>query len=561
MLLRANTMKTHMFRPSAIARPAAALLAAALVVIGAACGGDDAPQPSASPSSSGVTPGPSASASPGLGLFSDRATDLRGLTPLLTALGEGGEDLLTSGASIALGDFNDDGAPDVLIGASGGDGPDGKRTDAGEAYVIFGPFEGRELELSNEADVTIFGASPGDNLGFTVLAGDLNDDGTDDILVGAPGVTAGFDLRTDQGRVYVFYGRAELQAEYDLAADVFDFTVTGSEGFSRLSTGMDMGDVNGDGRTDLVVGSPFAGREPGSPPGSQRTGVGEAYIVFGRDDDLAGEINIAALQQDVLISGKQGGLEFGQFGTAIAVADLDDDGTDDVIVGANRENASDDRKASGAAYVFFGRSNWDERVTIQEDAQDVTILGAAAGAQLGFPMSVGDFNGDGADDIAMGAQVEANGNTTTAGAVHVFFGGDGFEGTIDLATDQADVTVRGPDSGDIIPSSLSAADLDGDGDSDLALGNSFSGGALGRHSAGLVHVLLGDPSLAGEKVLYGEALARPVIGKDLNDQFGAAVAAGRVSSDSNGLAVVAVRVDASQELADTGAVYVVINPQ
>ena len=294
-----------MLRLPATCHVAAAIFAAALLLLTVSCGGDDdEPSPSPTQTEDGTPPPES------VGAVSGDVIDLASQPPVFSVQGENDDDFLSGSTSVALGDFNGDGEPDLLVGAPMADGPGEARVDGGEAYVIFGPLED-ELDLADaDPGVTIYGALPGDSLGYTVLAGDLNNDGTDDILVAAPGVTAGFDLRTDQGRVYVFYGGSELQDVYDLSEDVFDFTVTGAEGFSRLGHAMDIGDVNGDGAPDLVVGAPFAGRAPGSPPGSARTGLGEVYIIFGAGD-LSGEKNIASLQQDVLISGKQGPPSFG----------------------------------------------------------------------------------------------------------------------------------------------------------------------------------------------------------------------------------------------------------
>jgi hypothetical protein len=92
-------------------------------------------------------------------------------------------------------------------------------------------------------DMTVYGAKEGDQLGTSVLAADLNGDGVDDIVVGAPGVTAGDDPRTDQGRAYVFFGSDSVPETVDLADGGFDFTVTGAEGFSRLAHPMASGDL------------------------------------------------------------------------------------------------------------------------------------------------------------------------------------------------------------------------------------------------------------------------------------------------------------------------------
>ena len=214
-----------MFPLSASPRAAAALFAAALVLLTVACGGDGDDEPSPSPAQTeDATPPPES-----VGPVSADVIDLAAQPPLFTMRGENDDDLLTGSASVALGDFNGDDEADLLVGAPMADGPEEARVDGGEAYIIFGPLEG-ELDLANDdAGVTIYGALPGDSLGYTVLAGDLNNDGTDDILVAAPGVTAGFDLRTDQGRIYVFYGGSDLKDTYDLTEDVFDFTVTGAE--------------------------------------------------------------------------------------------------------------------------------------------------------------------------------------------------------------------------------------------------------------------------------------------------------------------------------------------
>ncbi len=470
----------------------------------------------------------------------------------MTVLGAGKDDLATGSTSVALGDFNDDGEPDALIGAPAADGPDGSRVDAGEAYVVFGPLEGERDAGKGQADITIFGALPGDGLGFTVLAGDLNDDGKDDVLVGAPGVTAGFDPRSDQGRVYVFYGGKDIEkkSQLDLASDVYDFTVTGAEGFSRLGDAIALGDVNGDEKTDLVVGAPFAGRAVGSPPGSARTTLGEVYVVFG-GVDLFGELNIAATAPDVLLSG---GEAFGQFASAVAVADVNGDGVDDIAVGAHR--SSGQTAQGGAVYVFFGRDGIGGRITVENGEQDATILAPAASASFGFPLVSGDFNGDGTADLAAGARTEGHGDTLTAGAVRIIFGGKDIDGERDLSSEAADVTIPGPDAGLLMPSALAVADVDGDRASDLVIGSMLAAGPESRLGAGAVYVMRGGGALPPE-IKLPDASASTVFGAAADDRLGNALAAGKASGDSMGLLIVAPGVDPDSERVDYGAIYAV----
>ena len=498
-----------MLKLNAVARPAAALVAAVVLVFAASCGDDDdsgatpTPGTSETPSESSATPAPATPSAEGF---------------TLTGGGEG--DFHTGSHSLALGDFNDDGEIDLLAGAPQADGPDGRRFDGGAAYVIFGPLAGEERGVAN-ADITVYGSFAGDNLGYATLAGDLNGDDIDDVLIGAPGVTAGFDPRTDQGRVYVFFGGSDLGDEpvLDLETDVYDFTVTGSEGFSRLSNSMAMGDINADGTQDLVVASPFAGREPGTAPGGPRTTLGEVYVIYG-GDDLSGEFNIARDEYDVLISGKEAQ---GQFGGALAVADFDGDGNDDIAIGAHRSSAADDRLQSGVLYVFNGADDLPQRMSTQDGDEDAIILGPAASAAFGFPLTAGDFDGDGTPDLAAGAQLEAPDGLLSAGTLRVISGGD-LDSNIDLASDEGEFTIPGTDPGQLLPTSLAAAAAGEDAPSVLVVGNQLAT-SVEQPGGGHAYVIMDGVTQVTNIAELGVA-----IGGEAGDRAGNAVAAAGVDS-------------------------------
>ncbi|HET9476927.1 MAG TPA: hypothetical protein VFP63_05525 [Dehalococcoidia bacterium] len=522
-------------------RPAAALLMAALIMA-QACGGDDdgaAPAGTSSPTASGGVPA--------------ATIDIGGNTDVTKYAAQDVGDLVNVGVTVALGDFDDDGETDALIGAPQADGPDNDRLDGGEAYVVFGPLDEDRPLGAGSADVAFFGAAPGDGLGSTVASGDLNGDGVDDAIIGAPGVTAGFDPRSDQGRVYVFYGRDDLgdDPERDLAEDIFDLTVTGAEGFSRLGHAIALGDVNGDGNQDLITGAPFAGRVAGSPPGGERTALGEVYVIYGVDG-LSGERNVARDEFDVLISG---GVAFGQFGSSVGVGDVNGDGLGDIVVGAYRGAAGGSQDSTtGAAYVFNGGARMKQRLSVEDGDQDATIVGPAS-SSFGFPLIVADFNGDTLADMAVGAQLQTSGLLDRQGAVHVILGSEDIAGELEAGS-VTTLTITGSITGEIFPSGLAAADIDGDGAADLVAGSILAGPA-DRPGSGIVHVFTGLSSAESTIDLSEAAAAVTILGAENDDRLGGAVAGGPLDGDQRGLLLVASQAETDSSDPNTGVVYVV----
>ena len=472
------------------------LLAVALTAVG--CGGGDG---SAEPSPERTaTPGPvptiditpqaplEPAATPAA------SVDLADVSPLLAILAADLMDSQTGVSPLASGDFNADGIGDILIGLPFADGPDDSREDAGEAFVIFGNrgLSG-EIDLAEETlGLHVLGALPGDNLGFGVAGGDLNGDGIDDVIVGAPASNGLTNIRTDLGEAYVIFGRSGLGGTVDTAAEEQEFTLIAAEGFARVGTSFAVADVNGDGISDLVAGAPFGGREPGSPVGGPRTTVGEVYVVFGARD-LGGRVSVAEDEQDLILTGVK---ELDGFGNSVATGDVNGDGIADIVVGARGFDGSDgDRESSGAVFVFFGSPSLSGKLGTVD--ADFSLLGADNNDALGEVIGSGDFNGDGLVDIVAVARTGDGPENARneSGEAHVVFGTPSLPGTLDLASQDADAVIYGVDPSSLTATAVAAGDLDGDGRDELALGAPLASGA-GRSFNGVVYVLFGD-GLAG----------------------------------------------------------------
>ena len=319
----------------------------------------------------------------------------------------------------SAGDVNGDGINDMIIGAPRGDNGG---TRAGEAYVIFG----RAGATRGEIDVTtlsatdgfvIQGDEAGDYAGWSVSsAGDVNGDGIDDVIVGA---SQGDNGGTNAGETYVIFGRAgATRTNIDLTtlSATDGFIIQGDAAGDASGTSVSsVGDVNGDGIDDLIVGA--------SQGDNGGIDAGEAYVIFGRAGATRTNIDLTTLSatDGFIIQGDAAGDTAGW--SVSSAGDVNDDGIDDLIVGALRSNNGG--QYAGEAYVIFGRvgatrSNIDRTTLSANDG--FVIQGDAAGDFAGWSVSsAGDVNGDGVDDLIVGAAY-SNLSGFRAGGAYVIFG-------------------------------------------------------------------------------------------------------------------------------------------
>ena len=481
------------------------------------------------------------------------AVSLQGITIDLASLGAAGVSIFgadagdASGRSVSdAGDVNGDGFDDLLIGAPNADGSGNTKSYAGESYVVFGAASlPATIDLANlgSAGFTIFGAdagsesgiSAGDHSGISVSsAGDINGDGFDDLLIGAHYADGSLNGKSSAGESYVIFGAATLPATINLASlGSAGITIFGADALDVSGQSVSgAGDVNGDGFDDLIIG---AYRSRGTNNNEDQ--AGESYVIFG-GTSLPATIDLANL-------GSVGitiyGADLGDYsGRAVSSAgDVNGDGFGDLFIGADRADAAGNQKPqAGDAYVIFGGPSLPATVDLAGlGSAGITIFGADTDDHLGESLSAGDLNGDGFDDLLIGAtQADAAGNAkVTTGDSYVIFGGPSLPSTIDLANvGSAGITLFGADNFDDFGRSVSSAgDVNGDGFDDLLIG---ARGAYGLNNAkpyaGESYLIFGGPTLPTtiDMASPGSA-AITIFGADSLDRSGSVSSGGDVNGD------------------------------
>lgn len=348
------------------------------------------------------------------------------------------------GAAVSeLEDLNGDGRWELLAGAPGADAGG---TDNGRVYLWFGGTNVTYLPGR------VYTGQNNEQFGFAVARiGDVNDDGRPDFAVGAPLSDA---TGADRGRVYVFFGRANPSTTPDVTIDSPSATQTPQFGFSVSAAG----DFNGDGIDDFVVGAPYA----------DNAGLnwGAAYVFYGSSSTSA------LAEPDLTLLSTRANEQFGW-----SVSDggnFYDDGRASIVVGAPANSGA---SLAGAAYVFRGSvspvpgpdATADLALATSSSSGNPTAFGAAV-------RGVGDWDGDGDDEIAVGAPWDNSGGAD-AGRVEIFFGGGAPDAT-------ADRYANGEDGDDLFGSSLAdVGDVTGSSLVDLlvgAPGQSADGAEAGR---------------------------------------------------------------------------------
>ena len=439
----------------------------------------------------------------------------------------GEESQAQSGTSIAgLGDVNGDGYDDILIGAHGMDG------DAGNSFLFFGRPSGnwqRDTSIST-ANITFLGEAEGDFSGVAVAgAGDVNGDGYNDIIIGAPSFTQVSETEA-RGKAYVYFGRPTnlWSSTINLTDANIHFlgalnSRTGSSVGSALNFAGDTHPSNGNDIDTFMIGA-FA----------HTNYRGRTYLICGDSTWTTSTQltidpnNLSPSIRMVRIDGEVNGAASG---IAIAgVGDVNNDDYDDVVISAPYDNEGGTQ--AGQVYLILGRSVSDT-LSITLSNTDASFYGENANDRAGLAISgAGDVNKDGFNDILIGAPENEDGGVD-AGKVYIIFGQPTNQWHNDVNLTDANASFIGESSSDFLGCAVAGGgDPNKDGYSDILIG--AYGNEEGGSGAGKTYLLIGQPTMAwGTNLNISSEAALSFIGERDNSHSGEALAwVGDVDNDS-----------------------------
>ncbi len=339
-----------------------------------------------------------------------------------------------AGSALALGNADGGTYTEVAVGApyDAGDG-----TYAGSVYVfdIYG--ESGTDSASSIDEGTIRGVSDSGYLGSALAFGDMDGDGDPDLAMGAPSASSA------RGRVYVaLNGDGYYSGTMD--ADEASYYVRGVSNSDYLGTGVAFGDFDDDGYDDLVSCA------PGDDDGG--TDAGTCWIDGGESSPSESDTTVSSAY-DTMVTGPAASAYLGGTNNALAVGDFDDDGVDDLALGAY---------GYGAVAIWAGGSLSGSETF---STADWVATAESSASYLGYALALGDANADGIDDLLAGAPT---GGGSGEGILYLFAGGQS-AGAYTLPSDQY-ASWSGPSASSYFGARVAGlTDLDGDGTSDFAV--------------------------------------------------------------------------------------------
>ncbi|MCK4589631.1 MAG: FG-GAP repeat protein [Nanoarchaeota archaeon] len=293
------------------------------------------------------------------------------------------------GYSMAVGDVDNNTYPDLLIGARWLDDPFIGFNEVGGAFLIYnyGNMSG-DFIVNETSNVTFYGGASNDEAGYSVAIGDLDGDLDDDVVIGAPGVAG-------NGKIYINFGPIASNNNYNLVLSQTEYSTL--SGY-RLGSELVVDDINNDGIDDILVGAEFGNR---------------IYLLLGPipvgvplDIDATANMTL-----NISTAGRVGRKH------SFSTGDVNNDGYKDILIGAPFDNLSGGTN-TGRVFLVYGNSTMNGTVNLNDTYPQWTAEGIDD--LFGYSVELYDANGDGYDDVFIGAPYRDEGVTDT-GKVYLFY--------------------------------------------------------------------------------------------------------------------------------------------
>jgi len=397
------------------------------------------------------------------------------------------------GTGLAVVDHDGDGTEDLAMGAvyAGSN-------NHGQVYMAYGAATMTDGDVTDRDSYT---TSSSNYLGRTIAnAGDVDGDGVDDMLTGASGTSGTY------GRVYLVLGGNQASGAESIDDEIT--YQTSSFSYLGLSVG-GAGDLDADGYDDMLMGGYYYNAQ----------GYGRVWLVYGDASPSSTSVDSGV----ATFTGDQDWSYLGYRHSISGLGDLDGDGYDDAGMAAHRYSAdSATTDDNGTVGVIYGSSTrWTGDTTFPEDL-DAWVHGDEDDAFLHVTRRVGDVDGDGYDDLAVGAW----GAHSERGEVYLFYGNStAWSNEFEIA--DADAEFRGEELYDYLGHDLTGEDFDGDGANELVLGAPYSD--VGASQGGSIYLVQGG-GWSGTNKIEDVAMAT-LTGSDQDQQLGYTVEAGDVNGD------------------------------
>ncbi len=453
-----------------------------------------------------------------------------GATVDVTVTNSAGQGRLAGGFTYLMplmprSDINGDGISDLIVAAPL---DDTVGTAAGAVYVFFGSDDPVALQnrTAAQADLKIVGHHAGDGFGTCVCAADVDGDHIPDLIVGANLVDA--VGAPDAGAVYVF--RGPLHAGPTLSALAANIRLTGQSTVAgdHFGTSVQVADVTGDSTADVLVSATQHDGLAGIDTG--------CVYVFRGGSSLASK---GAESADLAFDGAEAG---DRLGNSVTCGDLDGDGHADLVLCAQLANPSAPTLMQHAGKVFVVRGG-SSMISAPVSSTDIVIFGSAVEDRFGTSASVADVNGDGIDDLLVGAPLNDSFDID-AGRVYVFLGGSSLASG---PADGASVMLSGLPTHNSFGRTIRTGDVDGDSVADILIGAPDADYL--NDSNGRVYLFRGGPTLTSHVAVEASAIFN---GEQVQDE---ALGSSLSLLDLNGDGYADVCCSSAAHAASSGRVY------